>query len=108
MAILDRLPLSQKLLLLGVLFVASFGGFAYTAWDVVAQVGVGGPTYKDIIRSKDVVADVLPPPLYIIETHLVAHQAVATSDAARVNHIAVCQSRAVEIAAAGSTYASGK
>ncbi len=81
MAILDRLPLSQKLLLLGVLFVASFGGFAYTAWDVVAQVGVGGPTYKDIIRSKDVVADVLPPPLYIIETHLVAHQAVATSDA---------------------------
>jgi len=81
MSILDRLPLSQKLLLLGVLFVASFGGFAYTAWDVVAQVGVGGPTYKDIIRSKDVVADVLPPPLYIIETHLVAHQAVATSDA---------------------------
>jgi methyl-accepting chemotaxis protein WspA len=80
MSILDRLPLSRKLLLLGVLFVAAFGGFAYTAWDVVAQVGVGGATYRDIIRSKDVVADVLPPPLYIIEAHLVAHQAAATSE----------------------------
>jgi methyl-accepting chemotaxis protein len=35
---------------------------------------VNGPVYQEIVRGKDVVADVLPPPEYIIETYLIVLQ----------------------------------
>ena len=34
------------------------------------QVGVNGPIYEQIIQGKDIVADILPPPEYIIESYL--------------------------------------
>ncbi len=80
MASFDRLPLSRKLLLLGTAFLVAFGGFALEAYLTVSEVGVNGPVYARIVRMKDLVADVLPPPEYIIEAHLVAHQAVSTQD----------------------------
>jgi len=79
---LDQLSLSRKLALLGLVFAVAFGGFAIEAWRTVIEVGVNGPVYARISRMKDVVADVLPPPEYIIEAHLVVHQAVRTTDAA--------------------------
>jgi methyl-accepting chemotaxis protein len=36
------------------------------------QIRVGGPTYTKIIQGKDLVADILPPPAYIIESYLEA------------------------------------
>lgn len=78
----DRVPLSQKLAVLGLVFFAVFATFAWRAEAIIAEVGVGGPVYGRIIRAKDIVADVLPPPEYIIEAHLVAHQSVATEDRA--------------------------
>lgn len=80
MAFFDRLPLSQKLALLGLVFTLAFGGFAFEAWRTVGEVGVNGPVYTRIVRMKDLVADVLPPPEYILESHLIAHQAVSTTD----------------------------
>ena len=80
MAFFDRLPLSRKLLWLGLVFLVAFGGFAFESWQTVTDVGVNGPVYTRIVRMKDLVADVLPPPEYIIESHLIAHQAVSSSD----------------------------
>lgn len=37
------------------------------------QLRVGGSAYGNMIAGKDLVADVLPPPLYIIEAYLNAH-----------------------------------
>ncbi|WP_298374307.1 methyl-accepting chemotaxis protein [Azospirillum sp.] len=34
------------------------------------ELRVNGPTYKDIVRDKDLLADVLPPPSYVIEAYL--------------------------------------
>ena len=36
------------------------------------QIRVGGPTYTKIIQGKDLVADILPPPAYVIESYLEA------------------------------------
>jgi methyl-accepting chemotaxis protein len=36
------------------------------------QIRVGGPTYTKIIQGKDLVADILPPPAYVIEAYLEA------------------------------------
>jgi methyl-accepting chemotaxis protein len=37
---------------------------------------IGSPTYNRIIQTKDLVADILPPPLYIIEAYLEVTRAV--------------------------------
>ena len=76
MGLLERVSLAKKLVLLGVLFLVGFATFAWRAQSTVDHVGVGGPVYDSIIRSKDIIADVLPPPAYIIETHLLVHQAL--------------------------------
>ncbi len=40
------------------------------------RVKVGGPAYDTIMQGKDLVADILPPPLYVLEPYLVALQAM--------------------------------
>lgn len=62
--------LNTKLAVLIGLFLLSFGifgGYAYQSWMTVK---VNGPIYAQIVQGKDVVADVLPPPQYIIESYL--------------------------------------
>ncbi|MDD2320910.1 MAG: methyl-accepting chemotaxis protein [Geobacteraceae bacterium] len=48
------------------------------------RVKVNGPIYEQIIQGKDLIADILPPPEYIIEAHLVVLQALTDKDPARV------------------------
>lgn len=45
----------------------ALGGVWYYALD---RLAIGGPLYSQIIDTKDIVADILPPPLYIIEPYL--------------------------------------
>ncbi|MGE5478662.1 MAG: methyl-accepting chemotaxis protein [Bacteroidales bacterium] len=49
-----------------VLLVGAMGGMA------LSQLKVGGPLYQRIILGKDLIADILPPPEYIIESYLEA------------------------------------
>ncbi len=39
------------------------------AWVAVRTVEVGGPLYAKIIADKDLVADILPPPAYVVEAY---------------------------------------
>lgn len=48
--------------------------FGLVAYGTLDQVKVTGPLYRDIILGKDLIADVLPPPEYIIESYLELHQ----------------------------------
>lgn len=41
---------------------------------------VSGPVYREVVREKDLVADVLPPPMYIVEPYLVLHIAEHADD----------------------------
>ena len=57
------------------LFVIIFAGFAiYGGWSfkTLNELKVNGPFYQRIVQSKDLIADILPPPNYIIESYLVA------------------------------------
>ncbi len=40
------------------------------------RLKIGGPAYDKIIAGKDLVADILPPPAYVIEAYLEAHLAL--------------------------------
>lgn len=77
---ISRLPLRAKLALLVSVFVAGFVGFFVLSYWTVSQSKIGSKAYADIILSKDLVADILPPPEYIIESYLLAHEALQQSE----------------------------
>lgn len=74
MKFLANLSVRGKLYLLlggGILGLAAYGWFASS---LTKKVQVGGPIYAEIVKGKDLVADILPPPEYIIESYLTALQ----------------------------------
>ena len=71
---MQNLKLSQKF---AVLVVASLAGFvvaSIASFWALSELKVNGPLYQRIVQGKDLVADILPPPEYIIESYLVALQ----------------------------------
>lgn len=58
--------------------------FGVVTWNTVNSTKVNGPAYKQIVESKDLVADILPPPEYIVEAYLVAYQIADETDPTRL------------------------
>ena len=76
---LNHLKIRTRFILLLVLFLTGFllyGGWSFRTLD---SLKVNGPLYQRIVQSKDLIADVLPPPEYIIESYLVSLQLVSAS-----------------------------
>ena len=70
-----------KLIGLGCLFVAGFGSFWFVSQRTLEFSSVGGPAYESVVEGKDLVADILPPPAYIIESQLNAMELQSEADA---------------------------
>ncbi len=51
------------------------------------KVGVHGPLYSEITSGKELVADILPPPAYIIETYLTSHALADAEDVAEADRL---------------------
>jgi len=52
------------------LFLAVAAG---VVWNSIDTLRIGGANYEQIIDNKDLIADVLPPPIYVIEAYMTAH-----------------------------------
>ena len=76
MALSRSLSIRTRLTLLAGTSVAGLALFGALAWRAIETVKVGGPHYRAIVQSKDLIADVLPPPAYIIEAYLTAYEIV--------------------------------
>src|SRR4051812_29519699 len=59
-----------------------FGAVAYTTVNIVK---VNGPHYQRVVQNKDLLADVLPPPNFIVETYLTAEQMRDAKDKSEFN-----------------------
>lgn len=81
------LSLTAKLALMVVLFLAIFSAALFAAQGVIERVKVNGPVYGSIVQSKDLVADILPPPAYIIEAYLGVLQMVDETDPATLGQL---------------------
>ena len=58
-------------------FALILTGFAISGallFDALARLKVNGPLYFQLVEGRDLIADILPPPNYIIETYLVAYE----------------------------------
>ena len=47
-------------------------GYGLLSWHTLAEVKVKGPYYNRIVQAKDLIADIMPPPNYIIESYMLA------------------------------------
>jgi methyl-accepting chemotaxis protein len=71
------LNISRSLIVFGLLIATGFGvalgGFFYT----FERLRINGPEYQDLRISSDFLADILPPPLFVLEPYLVANETLA-------------------------------
>lgn len=49
------------------------------------KLRVNGEMYRQIVYGKDLVADILPPPLYVVESYMLALEAVQRPEVAGKN-----------------------
>jgi methyl-accepting chemotaxis protein len=67
-----RLTISRAILIFGLVTAAGLGAVIATSVYGLAQLKVGGPLYNQIKLGNDLIADILPPPEYVIEAYLEA------------------------------------
>jgi methyl-accepting chemotaxis protein len=69
------MKISTALNTFAIVLLAALLGVGALAWKTIDTVRIGGSDYRRIAQGKDLIADMLPPPLYVIEAYLVAHRA---------------------------------
>jgi methyl-accepting chemotaxis protein len=67
-----RITISRAFFAFGMLTVLGFVSVIFASNYALSQLKVGGPLYDKIKLGNDLVADILPPPEYVIEAYLEA------------------------------------
>jgi methyl-accepting chemotaxis protein len=67
-----RLTISRAILIFGLVIAIGLGAVIGTSFYGLSQLKVGGPLYTQLKLGNDLVADILPPPEYVIEAYLEA------------------------------------
>ncbi|MBF0389313.1 MAG: methyl-accepting chemotaxis protein [Desulfamplus sp.] len=74
MKMLNKLKISHKLFISTSIIAVGFVMFCLYIFHTLTIIKVNGPMYRQIVQGKDLVADILPPPDYIIESYLTAFE----------------------------------
>ena len=88
MNFLRDLKVKTKLLLLVAGFSLGLLLFALVAFNTIETLRIKGPNYREIIAGEKAIADVLPPPKYIIESYLLALQMADRANRAQLGALA--------------------
>lgn len=67
-----RVSVSSAIALFGLVTAVGFVAVVLTSAHALRELKVGGPIYEEIKLGNDLVADILPPPEYVIESYLEA------------------------------------
>lgn len=76
------MKIRTQLFLLVAVFTIALAGFIALAWTTQAERPEDS-VFKDVLDNKDLIADILPPPLFVLEAHDVALDLAGTRDPAR-------------------------
>jgi len=85
---LHKFKIRTRFLILLVCFFTGFIAYGLLSFSTLNQLRVNGPLYQRIALSKDLVADILPPPKFIIESMLVCLQIRDSEQADEINKLA--------------------
>jgi methyl-accepting chemotaxis protein len=75
-----RLTISSAIAAFGLVLVVGFAAVLSTSIYALHQLKIGGPLYSEIKLGNDLVADILPPPAYVLEAYLEATLAMREPD----------------------------
>ncbi len=78
---LNTISIKSKLLYSSLFVAAIMSAILATSYFVTNSIKIKGEKYDAIILSKDLIADILPPPEYIIEAKLVTHLMIEATPA---------------------------
>jgi methyl-accepting chemotaxis protein len=67
-----KLKLATLANILGFFVIFGFAAAMLTSAAALRELKVGGPVYERVVLGKDLVADILPPPAYVLEAYLEA------------------------------------
>jgi methyl-accepting chemotaxis protein len=81
---MNKLSLTSKLIATCTLIAFGVIILITMMWFSTERIKVNGPVYQDIVRGKDLIADILPPPEYILESYLVIMQAHDNQDTTKL------------------------
>ena len=81
------MKIKTKLSLLVAAFLLAFALFWGVALDTLNTLKIEGPYYQQIVQGKDLVADILPPPEYVIEAYLVSLQLAEPANRAQKDEL---------------------
>jgi len=73
---MNKLFVKTKLLILIAISVIGLVVFSVISYYTIEKLKINGKLYTKIIEGKDLVADILPPPEYIIESYLLTYEMV--------------------------------
>ena len=81
---LSSLSIKSKLEILVAAFVAGLIIFWFGSQATIDSTKVKGSLYEEIVRDKDLLEEIQPPPLCLLEAHLIANQmSIASNEDAR-------------------------
>ncbi|MEQ1884264.1 MAG: methyl-accepting chemotaxis protein [Bryobacteraceae bacterium] len=87
LSVFRDLSLRRRVYVLGAVIAVGFAGFGAAVTAAINTVKVGGPIYNQISLQKELIADILPPPAYILESYLAASEMVGAADVAALNKL---------------------
>ena len=85
---MKNLRMSVQLSLMAICFILGFALFSLVAMSTLNTLRIQGPIYNNIVQNKDLLADILPPPEYILESYLLAFQAGEETDPGKLKELA--------------------
>ncbi len=71
---MTQLTFKQKLTALILVFVVGSITTGASFFSTLSLVKINGPIYDRIVQNKDLLADILPPPEYLVESYLLSYQ----------------------------------
>jgi len=80
-----QLTIKMRFTIIVSTLVIGFSLFGFATFKAMNTLNVNGPIYQRIVQGKDIIADVLPPPEYIIESYLVTLQLTQTTDPTEIS-----------------------
>lgn len=82
-----RFSLRFLLVMFGLVVSVGFIGSTLFAQRTLDAVKVHGPAYQRIILGKDLIADILPPPAFLVESYLLVLQMVDETNPEKLRHL---------------------
>lgn len=82
-----RWKVRGKLFFLTGIFIFGLVVYAAISYFLIETIKIKGPYYEQIIQSKDLIADILPPPGYIIEFYLLANLELDETDPTKLDEL---------------------